>query len=144
MQQLFEALMTHLADKDISSSLTGMFNGEAPKKQAYPYGTYEVIGSPNDFTYDGKIKTFIFKFVLFSDSKSTVEINSLYGELMDALDEQKFDVDDWGFFECEETNSLQAQFKGIRHYDITFEITLTTALNEFLACGSELWDLVGI
>ena len=144
MQQLYSAIMTHLADEDISSSLTGIFNGEAPEKQAYPYGTYELIGSPNDFTYDGKIKTFIFKFVIYSDSKSASEINSLYAELMDGLDEQEFDVDDWGFFECLETNSLQMQLDGIRHYDVTFEITLTTALNTYIADGPQLWDMIGI
>lgn len=145
MQQLFKAILTHLADEDISSSVNGIFNGEVPEKMKYPYITFETIGSPNFFTYDSKNKEYLLKFVIYSDTKSTVEINTLYAELITALDNQQFDVEDHGFIECAEDNTIgPLQFDGIRQYDVLFAITLSSVPNVFSVEGSSLWDLIGI
>lgn len=88
MQALFSAIMTKFSGSSLSTNLVGrMYASEAKQGVSKPYGVFSIVSNTVDYTFDSRTEDILLQFNLVSESRSVVEINSLFEDLKTLYDD---------------------------------------------------------
>ena len=123
MTDLFAAIMIRYAAVSLSSSLTGLWNTQAPQDVVFPYGVFQLISDVPDWTFTEDFEDILFQFNLFSDSSDPVEICALYELLKTAFDFLELSIANYETVSMIRENAILTR-DGYWQYNVTYRIVL--------------------
>jgi len=128
MNKLFEAIYSHYSSDPLASSLTGMYNTEAPQEAELPYAVFALISDVPEWTFSENFENCLLQFNIFSDESSPAEICALYellkgdvdiGTGFDFLD---LSITDYEVVSLIRENAILTRLEGIWQYSITYRM----------------------
>ena len=152
MQDLFTAIKTHW-DQDplAASALTALYNTEADDDADYPYCVFSQIDDTPDFTFTEDFEDVLIQFVLYSDEKSSVQVNALFGLIKGVpADGEGFDFLDINISNYDAVSLVREgatliREKQIWEYAVTYSFTVQKDSGEtHLNQRKFLYNLMGI
>ena len=94
MKEVMEGIYSHFNTVNtLNTALDGnLYPHEAEQGVSFPYGTYFIINDYLDYTFSEEQDEIQVQISVFSNDKSPVEINTLYGYVKDLFDEAEITV----------------------------------------------------
>ncbi len=130
MNDLFSAIVTHYSSDPLASSLTGMYNTEAPQDAELPYAVFSLISDVPEWTFSENFENCLLQFNIFSNEISPVEICALYELLKGDVDVGTgFDfldlpVTDYEIVSLIRENAILTRTEKIWQYNVTYRLEL--------------------
>jgi len=124
MTDLFAAIMVRYGAVALSSSLTGLWNTQAPQDAAFPYGVFQLISDVPDWTFSENTEDCLLQFNLFSDESSPAGICGLFELLKTAFDFHELEVNNYETIYMSRESAILTRIEGIWQYNVTYRILL--------------------
>lgn len=124
MQDLFAAIMTRYSAVGLSSSLTGLYNTQAPQDAVFPYGVFQLISDVPEWTFSENFENCLLQFNLFSNKSSPVQICTLYELLKTAFDFHELAVSNHDTVSMIRENTILTQIESVWQYNVTYRVVL--------------------
>jgi hypothetical protein len=106
--------------------VTGIFDGEAPEGQAFPYLVWQNLPSPEQYTFTRRsLQTFIYQLVVHAEGHDKTAANAARDAIDTALNLQPLDVAGHSRTTRDETFDLpptRDEGKTVQHVGATYRI----------------------
>lgn len=124
MTDLFAAIMVRYAAVPLSSSLTGLWNTQAPQDAVSPYGVFTLISDVPEWTFSENFENCLLQFNLFSDENDPVEICALFELLKTAFDFLDLTIANHETVSMIRENVILTRIENVWQYNVTYRIIL--------------------
>jgi len=124
MTDLFAAIMIRYAVVPLSSSLTGLYNTQAPQDAVSPYGVFQLISDVPEWTFSENFENCLLQFNIFSDTSDPVQICALFELLKTAFDFLELTIANYRTVSMIRENSIPSRPDGTWQYNVTYRIVL--------------------
>lgn len=128
MKELYEGIYSHFNTVNtLNTALSGnLYPHEAPQQTDFPYGVYYKISGTPDFTFTEDFEDMQIQISVFSDDRSPVEINNLFGYLKALFDDAGITVTGYDVVRFQRMDDvlLRDEEMGTWAYHVTYEVTL--------------------
>ena len=124
MQVLFEGIWSKF-DKDttgLKAAIDGMYFTEAPQGQTYPYGVYHLISNVPSWTFDADMENYLIQFNLYSEKKSSTDINAAFTALTGLYDWCTLDIDGYSHIYMKREISNLTRESDIWNYFVQYRL----------------------
>ena len=124
MTDLFAAIMVRYADVSLASSLTGLWNTEAPQNVVFPYGVFALISDVPDWTFGEDIENCLLQFNLFSNESDPIQICVLFELLKTAFDFHGLTIDNYETISMVRENAILIRIEKVWQYNVNYRLLL--------------------
>lgn len=124
MTDLFVAIMTRYDAVALSSSLTGLWNTEAPQDAVFPYGVFQLISNVPEWQFEEDFENILLQFNLFSKTSSPVQICALYTLLKTAFDFFDLTIANYETVSLIRENAILTRIENVWQYNVTYRIVM--------------------
>lgn len=124
MRALLEAIDTRYKSDSLASSLSDMYNTEAPQDASFPYGVCSVVAITPDWTFTENFENCLIQFNLFSKQPSAGQICDLFTLLIAAFDFLDLAIEGYAIVSCVRETSILTRVENVWQYNILYRIIL--------------------
>lgn len=124
MTDLFNAIYNYYLTTSLASSLSALYNTQAPENAIFPYGVMALINNAEDWTFTEEMEDCLVQIDLYSSTEDAVEVCNLFELLKMAFDFHDLSVTNYVTISLtrEAANLVREEY--IWHYSITYHIIL--------------------
>lgn len=130
MNELFTSIYSHYLEDPLSSSLTALYNTEAPANAGFPYAVFSLVSDVLDFTFTENFENCLVQFNVFSNKSSSKEIGNLFNLFKgDPVAGEGFDffelsLDNYETVSLQRESAILTRIEKIWQYNITYRCVL--------------------
>ena len=112
-------------DAALKASLSGGFhNTEAEQKAVMPFGVFQVISNTQRLTFSEDQEDFLLQIKVFSDKKSSSELNNMYTQIKRVFDFAVFTLSGYTSIYCKRAHAIKTKTDERWQYTTTYRILI--------------------
>jgi len=126
MKTLFQAVYSEYAGSALASSLTDLYNTQAPSEAVFPYGVFTLVSNVHDFTFTERFENCLLQFSLFDDSSSPSNVCDYFELLKAVFDFLDLEVSGYTTVSLVREAANLITVEDVWQYTVTYRIYLQT------------------